>query len=138
MTRLLNRRPRRAAAPTADGDNGDQRPAVAIGHVPLTGDDIGDLARFYTSIGLRKVVRLPGVAILELRGGTHLAITRGPAGSATLDLMVDDVDATREHFVAIGAAPTDIRRAGPHRRFTATDPEGNTLVVNSSHVAGPV
>ncbi len=138
MTRLLDRLPRRAADPAGDRNEPDRRPAVAIGHVPLTGDDIGELARFYRSIGLRKVVRLPGVAILELRGGTHLAITRGPAGSTTLDLMVDDVDATRDRFLALGAEPTEIRRAGPHRLFTAPDPEGNTLVVNSSHVAGPV
>ena len=131
LTGLLGRR----RSPSPDDD---ARPAMAIGHVPLTGDDIGALASFYRSIGLRKVVRLPGVAILELRGGTHLAISTGPRGSTTLDLMVDDVDDAHRRLDEAGAAPTEIRRAGPHRTFTATDPEGNELVINSSHVAGPV
>lgn len=137
MTRLLTRtrgRRRSRSGPSTD----DRRPAVAIGHVSLTGDDIGALTRFYESLGLRKVVRLPGVAILELRGGTHLAVSRGPVGSTTLDLMVDDVDATRVEVARLGAEPSEIGRAGPHRVFTVADPEGNTLVVNSSHVSGPV
>ncbi len=136
MSRLGALLQRGADRSSADGP--DPRPAVAIGHIPLTGDDLSSLTTFYRSLGLRKVVRLPGVAILELRGGTHLAISRGAAGAGALDLMVDDVDATRQLLAGLGAEPTAIRRAGPHRTFTATDPEGNTLVINSSHVAGPV
>ncbi|MEM7141329.1 MAG: VOC family protein [Actinomycetota bacterium] len=104
----------------------------------LSADDIGALAAFYQRVGMRKVVRLPGVAILELRGGTHLAISRGAAGAGSLDLMVDDLDAARDTFVAAGSAPGEIRRAAPHRVFDATDPEGNAIIVHSSHVAGIV
>ncbi len=116
----------------------DTRPHFAIGHVGLTADDVGRLADFYHSIGMRKVARVPGIAILELRGGTHLAISKGPPAVTTLDLMVDDVDATRTMMEAAGADPSPITRSFPHRVFTASDPEGNTLVVNSSHVSGPV
>lgn len=116
----------------------DGRPVFAIGHVPLPAADVGRLADFYASIGLRRVARLPGLAILELRGGTHLAISSGDAGRVTLDLMVDDVDATHEHLRGLGAEPGPIRRQFPHRVFTAHDPEGNTLLVHSSHVAGIV
>ena len=135
---LLNRRRAATVTTSSHDDDVDPRPAVAIGHVPLTGDDVGTLAAFYRSIGLRKVVRLPGVAILELRGGTHLAVSRGPVGSTTLDLMVDDVDDSHQLLTEAGGNPSPIRRQGPHRVFTASDPEGNTLVVHSSHVAGPV
>ncbi len=127
-------RPSSKASPRSD----DGRPLFAIGHVPLTGDDVGALADFYASIGFRKVARLPGIAILELRGGTHVAISTGPVGVTTLDLMVDEVEATHELLALAGAEPSDITRSFPHRVFTATDPEGNTLLVHSSHVAGVV
>ncbi len=39
---------------------------------------------------------------------------------------------------AAGANPTTIQRGNPHDVFTATDPEGNILVINSSHAIGPV
>ncbi len=129
---------RRRNADERPGADVDGRPTFAIGHVVLTGRDIGALADFYASIGMRRVARVPGTAILELRGGTHLAISRGPAGEGTLDLMVDDVDASRELLAELGASPTDVRRSFPHRVFDATDPEGNTLVVHSSHVTGEV
>lgn len=121
-----------------DRRQADPRPLVAIGHVSVTGSDVGRLAGFYQTIGLRKVARLPGVAILELRGGTHLVISKGQPGVGTLDLMVDDLNATRSTLAAAGADPSPVKRKGPHQVFTATDPEGNRLLVNSSHVAGPV
>ncbi len=134
LTRLKSQTNPRSAA---EGDT-DPRPRFAIGHIGLPAADVGRLASFYEDIGMRKVARLPGVAIIELRGGTHIAISRGAPGTTTLDLMVDDLDETREVLAAAGAEPGDIRRQGPHRVFTALDPEGNTLVVNSSHVAGAV
>lgn len=133
--RILDRlRPSSPKRPLSE----DGRPLFAIGHVPITGSDIGCLAAFYGSIGCRKVARLPGVAILELRGGTHLAITSGPSGVTTLDLMVDDLDTTRQLLISVGARPSEITRRLPHRVFTANDPEGNTLLIHSSHVAGVV
>ena len=130
----MRRRTSRQPQPEAS----DPRPRLAIGHVGLAAADVGRLASFYERIGMRKIVRLPGVAILELRGGTHRAISRGSPGRAGLDLMVDDLDETFELLAAAGAEPGRIRRAGPHRRFTATDPEGNALVVNPSHVTAVV
>ena len=116
----------------------DGRPLFAIGHISLTGNDIGALADFYASIGFRKVARLPGIAILELRGGTHVAISSGPTGVTTLDLMVDDLDTTHQMLDSVGAEPSALTRSFPHLVFTATDPEGNTLLVHSSHVSGIV
>ena len=116
----------------------DPRPRFALGHLALTGADIDNLTDFYESIGMRLVVRLGSMSIIELRGGTHIIIRSGPVGDATLDFIVDDIDETRAVLEAAGAEPTTIRRGSPHDMFTATDPEGNTLVVNSNHAMGPV
>ncbi|MEM8746902.1 MAG: VOC family protein [Actinomycetota bacterium] len=134
LSELIRPTTRRVESPVGD----DGRPVFAIGHVPVPAADVARLADFYESIGCRRVARLPGIAILELRGGTHLAVANGPSGETTLDLMVDDVDATRDHLVSLGIDVGPIRRQFPHRVFTASDPEGNTLLVHSSHVAGIV
>ena len=96
------------------------------------------LAEFYTSIGMRSVVVMDRFAILELRGGTHIIFRPGEAGVSTIDVIVDDIDDTHAVLAAAGGHPTSIERGSPHDRFTATDPEGNTLVVNSNHAIGPV
>jgi hypothetical protein len=55
-------------------------------------------ARFYERIGMRPVQVAEHFSVLEMRGGTHLAIRRDPenvdAGRAPWDLMVEDLDAT--------------------------------------------
>lgn len=118
--------------------NDDQRPRFAIGHIGLPGTDIALLGQFYTAIGMRPIAQTDRMAILELRGGTHLVISEGAPGTSTLDLMVDDLDETRHIFEAIGAAPGTVVHGNPHNSFTVADPEGNTLVVESSHATGPV
>lgn len=122
---------------THDGEL-DDRPRFGIGHVAMPAADIDRLTDFYVAIGMRLVVNMGRMAILELRGGTHLILGAGDAGTTTLDLIVDDIDNTHEVLRAAGANPTAIRRGNPHDRFRATDPEGNTLVVNSNHAIGPV
>ena len=107
------------------------RPRFAIGHISLAASDISALATFYSSIGMRLVVDLGHMAIVELRGGTHIVIHSGSPGEGTLDLIVDDIDETREVFVALGTGVTDIERGNPHDRFDTTDPEGNQLIVLS-------
>ncbi len=120
------------------GTEADPRPRFGIGHLSLAVTDVGKLTDFYTDIGMRLVVNMGRAAILELRGGTHLILQPGIPGEATLDLIVDDIDGTRAVLAAAGAEPSGIQRGNPHDRFTATDPEGNTLVVNSNHAIGPV
>lgn len=119
-------------------DRLDQLPRFGIGHVSMAAADIDSLADFYAGIGMRPVVNMGSIAILELRGGTHLILAAGQPGTATLDLIVDDIDGTHVILEAAGADPSAIQRGNPHDRFTATDPEGNTLVVNSNHAIGPV
>ncbi|MDH3307018.1 MAG: hypothetical protein OEO77_05820 [Acidimicrobiia bacterium] len=119
-------------------DRLNQLPRFGIGHVSMAAADVYLLADFYTAIGMRLVVNMGRMAILELRGGTHLILRDGEPGTATLDLIVDDIDGTHAELEAAGADPSTIQRGNPHDRFVAKDPEGNTLVVNSNHAIGPV
>src|SRR5215208_5166494 len=73
-----------------------KRPSVAIGHVILHARNVTASAEFYSAIGLRLIVKRSDLAILELRGGTHLLLFEakrkpkaGPMRS--FDFMVDDI-----------------------------------------------
>ncbi len=116
----------------------DVRPRFGIGHVSMTAADVDAVSNFYTAIGMRLVVNMGRMSIVELRGGTHLVIQAGRPGGASLDLIVDDIDQTHEVLATHGASPSVIQRGHPHDRFVATDPEGNTLIVNSDHSIGVV
>ena len=75
----------------------DQRPPVAVGHVRLNCSDVGAAARWLETVGLRPIVTRDELAVLELRGGTHVVVrladeARAPGTAAPFDLMVDDVD----------------------------------------------
>lgn len=90
---------------------------------------------------MREVGRDEHVVILELRGGTHMVITRGDVtapGPAPFDLMVDDLNATHAQWASLGLAPSAIEHGNIHDAFTVTDPDGYVVTVNSSHVMGPV
>jgi catechol 2,3-dioxygenase-like lactoylglutathione lyase family enzyme len=122
----------------------DGRPAVWIGHAVLGVSDIDRSAEFWRAVGMREIERNAQVAILELRGGTHLVLVPGgPEGSdgtsgAPFDLMVDDLDATRADWDARGLDPSPITRGRIHTSFTVRDPDGYLVTVNSSHVVGDV
>ena len=120
----------------------DPRPPVWIGHVgPHVVPDIEAAVGFYETIGMRTVARPEKMAIMELRGGTHLIVREGDggeAGSAPFDLMVDDVDATHATYGDAGLAPSGISRGTIHDSFTVTDPGGWVVTINSSHAIGPV
>jgi catechol 2,3-dioxygenase-like lactoylglutathione lyase family enzyme len=118
----------------------DERPPVWIGHAVLTVSDLGRAMQWWTGIGMREVVRGDEVAVLELRGGTHLVLVPGtPAtGDAPFDLMVEDLGATHEAWSELGVDVSEISRGRIHNAFTATDPDGYVVTVNSSHVVGTV
>lgn len=116
----------------------DDRPRFAICHVGLTAADPARLGDFYQAAGLRRVGKMTGMSILELRGGTHIVISRGAPGASKLDLMVDDLEQAHELFARLGANPTQIVSGSPHDTFHAIDPEGNDLLIETSHVVGSV
>ena len=130
-------------ATTTDSPQTDPRPGVAIGHIgPHRVTDLDAAVRFFEHLGTRTVAVMPAMAILELRGGTHLivrAVDRvAPGATASFDLMVDDIDAAHATADAAGLAPSEIERGGIHSSFTVADPSGTTVPITSSHAMGPV
>jgi hypothetical protein len=122
-------------------DTTDQRPPVAVGHVRLTVTDVGGAARWLETVGLRPIVTRDELAVLELRGGTHVVVRHSeqPPASGTgapFDLMVDDVDATHRDYAEKGLSPSPIRRGRIHDSFDLAGPDGWAFTVNSSHASG--
>jgi catechol 2,3-dioxygenase-like lactoylglutathione lyase family enzyme len=118
----------------------DPRPPVWIGHVVLETDRLEETEQFMRKLGMRPVVLRPSVAVLELRGGTHLVLIAKPevvAGKVPFDLMVEDLHAAHQHFTRLGLAPTPIETASSdHERFLLREPAGHVLSIFSSHATG--
>jgi catechol 2,3-dioxygenase-like lactoylglutathione lyase family enzyme len=114
---------------------------VWVGHVALGASDLERSRAFWEALGMRLLEAHERVAVLELRGGTHLVLlpAREPVAAgarAPFDLMVDDLDATRARYAELGLAPSEIRDGAIHRSFELVDPSGYLVTVNSSHVSG--
>ena len=119
----------------------DQRPPVAVGHVHLQVVDVGAAARWLETVGLRPIVTRDELAVLELRGGTHVVVRQAEppptAGTgAPFDLMVDDIDAAHRDYADKGLSPSAIRRGRIHDSFELAGPDGWIFTVNSSHASG--
>ena len=81
------------------------------------------------------------LAVLELRGGTHLVVRQAerppePRTGAPFDLMFDDIEATRRIFEEKGLSPSSIRRGRIHDSFEVIEPDGWVITINSSHASG--
>jgi hypothetical protein len=119
----------------------DQRPPVAVGHVRLPATDVPVAARWLESVGLRPIFASADLAVLELRGGTHVVVRKVDhpleAGiAAPFDLMVDDIEAARRDYGAKGLGPSDISRGRIHDAFHLAGPDGHDFTVCSSHAGG--
>src|ERR1700690_2728910 len=106
----------------------DQRPAVAIGHVFFRTSDVPAAKEWLTEAGLRPIAGGRSFAVLELRGGTHLVVTKTAkpprkGSEAPFDLMVDDVDAAHRAFARKGWKPSRIRRGSIHDSFHVAGPD---------------
>lgn len=119
------------------------RPLLSVGHVVLRVSEVTQAAAFYRSLGMRAVVERKEIAILELRGGTHLLLFKAKskprAGAVrSFDFMVDDADAFHDALQARGVIMTPVRddRLSGHRMFELTDPDGHVLTVLSDHTDG--
>ncbi len=122
-------------------DTTDQRPPVAVGHVRLDVLDVGAAARWLETVGLRPIVTRSELAVLELRGGTHVVVRQAveppqPGSAAPFDLMVDDIDAAHRGFAEKGLSPSPVRRGRIHDSFDLAGPDGWSFTVNSSHASG--
>ena len=124
-------------------------PAVAVGHVTKTVADLDASYQFYVHLGLRSFGKRDDMAILELRGGTHLLLFQrggeaapGDVDTAGFDLMIAgrtlaDLEAFRDSLVAAGlpATPIPEERFYGHYRFETQDPDGARISVSTSHAS---
>jgi catechol 2,3-dioxygenase-like lactoylglutathione lyase family enzyme len=129
-------------------------PPLAVGHLSLTVADLEASYRFYSDLGLRSFGKGDDMAILELRGGTHLLLFQrgGPVGqdegpfagvgTSNIDLMLgsrsrDELQALHGHLVERGHAPEPIpdRQFFGHHLFRAKDPDGNAVTISTSHAS---
>ncbi len=120
-----------------------ERPVFAVGHIRMPVEDAGAAHDFFVRHGLRSILRKADMAILELRGGTHLILNRAEqpiedGARAPFDLMVDDVDQVWRRFTDDGVHATDIERGNIHDLFHITGPSGYWIRISSSHVRGAV
>ena len=75
-------------------------------------EDVGAAYAFFVRHGMRDIFGGEDFGVLELRGGTHLVLSRAkatiePGREAPFDLMVDDIDEARAEFTE--------RRSDRHR-----------------------
>lgn len=119
----------------------DAYPSAWVGHIVQKVSDPAATTKFYERIGLRTVLVRKDMGITELRGGTHIIFLEGEATAgedAPFDLMVADLDAAHEQWSAAGASVSEIVEGDIHNTFKLSDPDGNQIIVSSSHVIGTV
>ncbi len=98
---------------------------------------VDESSNFMQLIGMRLIASGDEFTVLEMRGGTHLVVTSDAQSSlikGSFDLMVDDLDATRKHFIELGLEPGEIEHGQIHDSFEMREPGGSTILFNSSHV----
>jgi len=133
-------------------------PAAALGHFAIKVNNIDATYQFYTKLGLRPIWIYKDLAIIELRGGTHILIfnrneelpfsinpsqigQRGSFFDERFDLMIDgrlrsDLEVYRktlmENGLSVGAISQD--QFFGHYYFELVDPDGNGITLYTSHV----
>lgn len=115
-----------------------ERPPVWVGHVTMRTHVLDASEAFMIALGLRPIGKSEEVAVLELRGGTHLVLLRAAepvSGAAPFDLMAEDLEATHRRLTELGLAPSPIVSGRIHRSFTVRDPSGQDVTFHSNHVS---
>jgi catechol 2,3-dioxygenase-like lactoylglutathione lyase family enzyme len=132
-------------------------PAAAFGHFVMKVSDIDASYQFYAKLGLRPFGIFPNLAIIELRGGTHILLfskndelpsslrsshlgQRGNSFNEQLDLMIDgksksDLESYRATLMEKGLSVDAIAQDQlfGHDYFQLVDPDGNGITVYTSH-----
>ena len=114
------------------------RPIIWIGHIALKVNSLEASEQFYPDLGLRQVFKNDAVCIVELRGGTHLILAKQEdpqPGDVEFDFMVENLDEVFALYTEKGLNVSEITRGDIHDSFYLTDPTGNRIIVNSTHVA---
>jgi catechol 2,3-dioxygenase-like lactoylglutathione lyase family enzyme len=135
----------------------DSLPAAALAHFVMKVQNIEASHQVYVGLGLRALDTFPGLAIVELRGGTHLLLfqkdddqsrtlqnshvgQRPDFGSEKIDLMIAghkkaDLKLYRTRLIDKGYSPSFIAERGlyGHHYFSMQDPDGNGVSFYTSH-----
>ncbi len=124
-------------------NHSDSRPPVAVGHVDLLVSNVGQAVDYFVKLGMRHIHHDDDFAVLELRGGTHLVLETpengvriSPGQTPLFDLMVDDLQGTRQRYVELGMNPSDTETGRIHSNFYLEGPDGYRIRVTSSHTSG--
>jgi hypothetical protein len=118
----------------------EQDQPMVVGQGALCVADVGRAIAFYGVLGSRPVLRQNGLAVVELRGGTHLILfqasgehRRGPVRS--FGLLVQDALAFRAAMAERGIEVGPAWNEGTSRcGFEMTDPDGHVVsIVSGGH-----
>ena len=136
----------------------DTVPAAALGHFVMKVANLVVSYQFYADLGLRPIGIFPDVAIIELRGGTHILLfsengeapfrlTSSRIGQRAgffnehLDLLINgktrgELEAYRALLLKRGIAAGEIAQEifFGHDYFQLADPDGHGITVYTSHV----
>jgi len=132
-------------------------PELAVGHLVLKVADLKRSCQFYSNLGLPPFAIDEEMAIIELRGGTHLLLLEvdqlageGVAESLTgqfhkrfseqFDLMIkgkglNELKKYRLELITRGIAAGEIpdETVFGHHLFCIKDPDGNGITIYTSH-----
>ena len=130
---------------------------LAVAHLVFKVADLKSSCQFYSNLGLPPFYIEEKVAIIELRGGTHLLLLSvdEPAGedvaesvtgqfhkrfSEQFDLMIkgkdlDELKQYRSELISRGIAAGEIpdETFFGHHLFCIKDPDGNGITIYTSH-----
>jgi catechol-2,3-dioxygenase len=130
---------------------------LAVAHLVFKVADLNSSCQFYSNLGLPPFATDEKVAIIELRGGTHLLLLSvdEPAGediaesltgqfhkrfSEQFDLMIegkglDELKKYRSELISRGIAAGEIpdETFFGHHLFCLKDPNGNGITIYTSH-----
>jgi len=130
---------------------------LAVAHLVFKVADLKSSCQFYSNLGLPPFFTEEKIAIIELRGGTHLVLLSvdEPAGedvaesvtgqfhkrfSEQFDLMIegknlDDLKKYRSELIGRGIAAGEIpdEAVFGHHLFCVKDPDGNGITIYTSH-----
>ena len=132
-------------------------PELAVAHLVFKVADLESSCQFYSNLGLPPFYIEEKVAIIELRGGTHLVLLSvdEPAGedvvksvtgqfhkrfSEQFDLMIegkslDELKQYRSELISRGIAAGEIpgEAVFGHHLFCIKDPDGNGITIYTNH-----
>jgi catechol 2,3-dioxygenase-like lactoylglutathione lyase family enzyme len=130
---------------------------LAVGHLVFKVADLENSCEFYSNLGIPPFAIEEGVAIIELRGGTHVLLLEvdqlageGVAESLTgqfherfseqFDLMIkgkdlNELEKYRLELISRGIAAGEIpdETFFGHHLFCVKDPDGNGITIYTSH-----